>query len=105
MTSGVKELLKPAVGAEVVKQQTLKNAGKAGYHIPAQQVKPGKLADLGERFAGKQGVEATARGLNQPVTNKLANRALGLADDAPLTNDVLKGLRTEAGKVYETVSK
>ena len=105
MTSDVKELLKPSVGAEVIKQQTLKNAGKAGYHVPAQQVKPGKMADLGERFAGKQGVEATARGLNQPVTNKLANKALGLADDVPLTKEVLFNLRTEAGKAYETVSK
>lgn len=102
--TAAKSFIKPSVGAELVKQQTLKNAGKAGYYVPAQQVQPGKLADLGERFAGKQGIEATARGLNQPITNKLANKALGLADDVPITKELLQGIRAVENKAYDAAA-
>lgn len=91
-------------GAELVKQETLDIAGKAGYSVPRSNVKESFLTNLGERFGGKQAIEATAQIKNQPVTNKLAAQALGLADDAPITPQVLKGIRDEAGKAYATVS-
>lgn len=91
-------------GADVVKQQTLDMAGKAGYSVPRSNINQTMMTNLGERFGGKQAIEATAQMKNQPITNKLAARALGLADDTPITPDVLKGIRDEAGKAYGVVS-
>jgi hypothetical protein len=40
---------------------------------------------------------------NQQVTNKLANRTLGLPETREITQDTLEQVRDEAGKVYEAV--
>lgn len=97
-------VLKPALtGADAVKAETLKAAGEAGYSVPRSNIKQTALTNLGERFGGKQAIEATAQIKNQPVTNKLAARALGLADDTPITPDLLSGIRDQAGKAYESV--
>lgn len=92
------------LGADIVKQQTLDMAGQAGYSVPRSNIQQTFLTNLGERFGGKQAIEATAQMKNQPITNKLAAKALGLADDVPITPDVLKGIRDEAGKAYAVVS-
>jgi len=91
-------------GADVVKQKTLEMAGEAGYSVPRSNIKQSFLTNLGERFGGKQAIEATAQMKNQPITNKLAARALGLTDDVSITPELLKNIRTEAGKAYEAVS-
>ena len=93
-----KALPSKKIGADVVKEHTLKMAGEAGYSVPKSNVKQTFWTNLGERFGGKQAIEATAQIKNQPVTNKLAAKALGLADDTPLTPEVLSGIRQEAGK-------
>jgi hypothetical protein len=41
---------------------------------------------------------------NQDVTNKLAAKSLGLADDAVITPDLLKSVRDKAGQVYASIS-
>lgn len=92
------------IGADLVKQQTLDMAGQAGYSVPRSNVKQTFLTNLGERLGGKQAIEATAQMKNQPITNSLAAKALGLSDDVPITPDVLKGIRDEAGKAYGVVS-
>ena len=98
-----KALPSKKIGADVVKEHTLKMAGEAGYSVPKSNVKQTFWTNLGERFGGKQAIEATAQIKNQPVTNKLAAKALGLADDTPLTPEVLSGIRQEAGKAYEAI--
>lgn len=96
-------ILKPIVEGGPLKQAALDVAGKAGYSLPRSNINQSFLTNLGERFGGKQAIEATAQMKNQPVTNKLAAKALGLSDDAVITPDVLKGIREQAGKAYESV--
>ena len=97
-------LFKPAAKATgAATKMALEGAGKAGYSVPRSNIKQNFLTNLGERFGGKQAIEAAAQAKNQPVTNKLAAKALGLSDDIPITVDVLKAIREEAGKAYEAV--
>lgn len=101
LSKAARAFLKPAQSAaDLAKQATLNATGKAGYTLPRSNIKPSWLTNLGERFGGKQAIEATAQLKNQPVTNKLAARALGISDDVPITPELLKGLREEAGKAY-----
>lgn len=99
-----KALPKIKPGADAVRQELLERAGTAGYSVPRSNIKQTTLTNLGERFGGKQAIEATAQQSNQPITNKLAARAVGLRDDVPLTIDALKEVRKEAGKAYEVVA-
>jgi len=97
-------ILKPAKSAaEVAREKVLQQAGEAGYSVPRSNIKQSFLTNLGERFGGKQAIEATAQAKNQPITNKLAAKALGLRDDAVITPEVLTGIRSEAGKAYEVL--
>lgn len=102
MSGAARAFLKPAA-IDPVRQATLEAAGKAGYSVPRSNIKQSWFTNLGERFGGKQAIEATAQMKNQPITNKLAARALGLADDTPVTPELLNGIRQEAGKAYEAV--
>lgn len=97
-------MLRPPV-TDTVRQTSLEAAGQAGYSVPRSNIKQTFLTNLGERFGGKQAIEATAQIRNQPVTNKLAAKALGLSDDTPITPELLTGIREEAGKAYEAVKK
>lgn len=99
-------ILKPtATAAETAKQATLKTASDLGLKIPRSNVNQSFLTNLGERFGGKQAIEATAQMKNQPQINKIAAKALGVADDAPITPEVLRAVREEAGKAYEAVKQ
>jgi len=94
-----KSLLNP------VAAETLKEGRKAGYVVPPSTVNPSWLTNKLESVAGKAAVGQEAAKRNQAVTNALAKKALGLADDAPLTEDTLRAARKQAGKVYEEVSQ
>lgn len=98
-----KSILKPVSQSVPLKEAALDVASKAGYSLPRSNIKQGFLTNLGERFGGKQAIEATAQMKNQPVTNKLAAKALGLAEDTAITPELLKGIREQAGKAYEAV--
>lgn len=78
-------------------------AADAGFHVPRSNIKPSFWTNLGERFGGKQAIEATAQAKNQPVINKLAARSLGIADDVTITPELLKKIRENAGQAYEAV--
>lgn len=79
-------------------------AGQAeGYVVPPTSVNPSTANRMIEGLAGKLTTQQQASIRNQEVTNKLARRALGLADDAPITPDALKSIRDSAGKAYEAV--
>lgn len=93
------------VTAPSIAAQTLDDAGKAGLQVPRSNIKQTFLTNLGDRFGGKQAIEATAQAKNQPIYNKMAAKALGLSDDTPISPDLLKGIREEAGKVYDQASK
>ncbi len=88
----------------MVKAQTLNEAQKAGYVVPPSSSNPTALNKALEGASGKIQTAQQAAVRNQTVTNKLARQAVGLANDAPLTPESLKGLRATAGEVYQQVA-
>lgn len=93
--------VKPA--ADAVRQQTLEASRRAGYVVPPSTTNPTAVNTFLESFGGKIATAQDAAIRNQEVTNTLAKRALGLTEDAPITQESLAALRREAGKAYETL--
>lgn len=92
-------------GAQEVADQTAQTAQKfaaaqkgnqLGYVVPPADLNPGVTSELLSGLSGKIKTAQVASQRNQAVTDKLARQALGLADDAQLTPDVLQGLRNQA---------
>lgn len=83
----------------------LKAAREAGYVVPPTQAKPTLVNRVLEGTAGKITTAQNASAKNQAVTNSLAKRELGIADDAPITTETLDAIRSEAGKAYGAISK
>src|SRR3990167_954497 len=107
-----KAILKPAVGAEAVKQAELKVAGELGLSLPRRDIKPTVLNNLGERFAGKEATRQVAEIKNAPVFNELTasflsktpqGKVLGVNKTTPLTQELLDDIGKESGKAYEAV--
>ena len=84
-------------------QRTFDIGQREGYVVPPATIKPTLRNVALESIGGKQATEQTARMTNQQVTNKLANRTLGLPETREITQDTLEQVRDEAGKVYEAV--
>lgn len=84
---------------------TLKSAQSAGYVVPPSEVRPTLASGLMERISGKASVAQEASGRNQEVTNALARKALGLADDAPISAQTLEPIKQQAWAVYESVKQ
>jgi len=72
-----------------------------GYVIPPTQANPSALNRFMEGVAGKISTAQNASAKNQEITNKLAAKSLGLAEDAVITPQVLSDLRTVAGQSYD----
>lgn len=88
----------------VVRDSALAAGREAGYVVPPRMVqKQGALGGIVEGFGGKTKTEQLASNKNQVVTNDLARKALGIEEDAPITVDVLKGIRAKAGEAYEAL--
>ncbi|MFA7279607.1 MAG: hypothetical protein WC100_05890 [Sterolibacterium sp.] len=100
---------KAAAASEALKNAprdaTLAASREAGYVVPPTQVNPSSAWNqLLEGFSGKIKTGQAASVKNQSVTNRLAREAVGLSDDAPLTSEALKGLRSTAGTAYEDIA-
>lgn len=78
-------------------------ARDAGYVIPPTQTNPSLMNRTLEGFAGKLTTGQQASLKNQATTNNLASRALGITQDIPITPDILKGIRSQAGDAYEAL--
>lgn len=78
-------------------------AQRAGYVIPPTQANPSLGNRMLEGLAGKLTTAQNASAQNQTVTNTLAARALGLADDTKISMDVLNQVRAEAGRGYQQI--
>ena len=91
----------PAVPANVL--ATVQKALDAGYVLPPSQAKPTLFNRMLEGAAGKLTTAQNASARNQTTTNALARKAVGLADDAPITLDSLQAIRQQAGRAYEAV--
>jgi hypothetical protein len=79
-------------------------ARESGYVIPPTQANPTLLNRVLEGTAGKLTTAQNASARNQQVTNKLAARSLGLADDTPITPELLSNIRATAGEAYDAIA-
>ena len=86
-----------------IKNETLKRGVEAGYVVPPSSVNPSFINKRLESIAGKAAVGQEAAARNQGITNALARKVAGAADDAPLDVGTLDKIRAEAGKVYKAV--
>lgn len=93
----------PAVPEAIRKAASL--AQESGYVIPPTQVKPSLFNRVVEGTAGKASTAQNASARNQVVTNNMAKKALGLADDAALDSAALQTLRKKAGGAYQDLRK
>jgi hypothetical protein len=91
----------PTANAGILK--VAQESAKAGYVIPPSSVTQGKGSAFLESLGGKLLTEQKASLKNRDVTNSLAKRALGLADDTQLSDDVLNAIKKKAGETYETL--
>jgi hypothetical protein len=84
--------------------RAIQDARSAGYVIPPTQARPTLGNRLIEGMAGKLTTAQNASAANQSVTNRLAARSVGLADDVPLSADALEGVRKQAGQAYKELA-
>lgn len=109
--AGINKLRTAYAGSQAAKQTA--NAGRdsavqlarqSGYNLPPTEVRPNALNSLLEGLSGKTKTSQAASQQNQEVTNALAKKAVGLADDAVLDGPALQAIRAEAGKAYDAVA-
>lgn len=84
--------------------QTARESMDAGYIIPPNMIKPTFKNSVVESISGKQATQQFASTENTKITEKLTRKALGIADDVPLTQGTMENLRKTAGKAYAEVS-
>lgn len=89
--------------ADFVKSKTLSDSSNIGLKVPPSSVNPSVGNQILEGVSGKIKTEQAASNANKPVINKIAKEYLGVADDVPLTADLLASKRNEYGKAYEAV--
>lgn len=82
--------------ASAQKYAAARAGNQAGYVVPPADLNPGMTSELLSGLSGKIKTAQVASQRNQAVTDRLARQALGLADDAQLTPDVLQALRNQA---------
>lgn len=86
-------------------REAVENARTLGYTVQPTLANPTTLNARLEGFAGKAAVQQKASLKNQEVTNRLAKKALGLAEDDPLNAQVLAEMREQAGQAYGELAK
>lgn len=89
--------------ANAGRQGAIQAARDAGYVLPPTDINPSPINSLAEGLSGKIKTQQSASFKNQPVTNALAAKALGLPQGTTITPDVLNGIRKTAGQAYEAV--
>jgi hypothetical protein len=85
-------------------QTAVAEARQTGYTVPPTQAGGGIVNRALEGLAGKISTLQEASVRNQNITSKLANKSLGLPEDAVLTPELLKSVREKAGEVYNGIS-
>lgn len=89
--------------ADAQKFAAAKAGADAGYVIPPADMNPGMLTEALSGLSGKIKTAQVASARNQPVTDTLARKAIGLNAGDDLTNDVLQGIRNQAAQAYAPV--
>ena len=89
-----------------VRDATLRAGQQEGYVVTPGSVSPTGKNIIAERMAGKSHLEQLASVQNQAVTDKLARRAAGISETAPLTSATMQDIRkAEYTKGYEPVKQ
>ena len=89
-----------------VRDATLQAAQREGYVATPGSVSPTGKNIVAERMAGKTHLEQLASVQNQTVTDKLARRAAGLPETAPLTSATMQDIRNaEYAKGYAPIKQ
>ena len=83
---------------------TLKEAQAAGYKVPTSLYNPTFVGNRLESLGGKAAVKQQAAAENQAVTNAIARKALGIADDQPITIELLDKMKAAAAAPYQEVA-
>lgn len=83
--------------------EALVNAREAGYKTPPTQSNPSLLNKVVEGAGGKIKTAQDLSIENQPLTNDLVRKGLGLPEGTPLNAATLREVRSEAGKAYERI--
>ena len=91
--------LKPNPGANPTKLATARDGMDAGYVVPPNMLKPSLANQVIESISGKQATQQIASMRNSDVTEGLVRKALGIADDVPLTQSTMESLRKTAYQV------
>lgn len=94
-----------AKAARQVQDAAGRSAREAGYTIPPATTNPTVTNRALEGFAGKLTTAQQSSIKNQSVTNALVRKALGMADDAPITKEALETLGKNHGAAYEAVKR
>jgi hypothetical protein len=84
-------------------QTAVSEARDLGYTVPPTQAGGGIVNRLLEGIAGKASTLQEASVRNQAITDNLAKKSLGLAEDTILSPEVIKSVRDMAGKAYENL--
>lgn len=87
-----------------VRDETLTEARKEGYVVPPSEVRPNMVTNRLESIAGRPAMTQDATLRNQEVTNKLARRAVGLPENAPITEATLEARRSVLAEPYRQIS-
>jgi hypothetical protein len=82
--------------AQALKDATLQAGQKAGYVVPPSSNNPTVMNRMLEGISGKVKLSQEAMMRNQPVTERLAATALGQNPQAPITQEALAVIRSEA---------
>lgn len=92
-------------GAGNVLAPEVVKARQAGYVLPISKANPTLLNKAIEGMSGKIQMGQQASIKNQENTNRLVRKAIGLAEDAPISKESLAQVRQQAGKAYEALEK
>lgn len=79
-------------------------AAEQGYVLPPADLSPGLVSEALSGFSGKIKTAQVASARNQNVSNSLARKALGVADDVDLNVDTLENIRRTAAGAYAPVA-
>jgi hypothetical protein len=102
--AGLKDIAAVESAKNSVRDSAVAASREAGYKtVPSES--GGNLAGrIVEGLTGKEKAAQLAAVQNQPITDALARKALGLADDVPLSKETMRTVRADAAKAgYDPV--
>lgn len=107
--AGVRKLVArgaQSAAANATRDATLAAGREVGYAVTPSQVGAGGIVNSAlEALGGKVKTQQAVSVKNADVTNSLARKALGMADNAPITPEALGAIRANAGKAFENLKR